>query len=298
MSVAATEGRLLEPEFMHRLERLSILAKRVKLGTSKGERRSRRKGSSTDFADYRDYVQGDDLRHVDWNLYARLEGLYLKLFEEREDLTLHLIIDASRSMGFGTPNKIDFARRMAATLGYIALSGHERVCVEAFNGTAVKRITPCRGKASARKLFAFLESIEAEGGTELETACRGYLGRNPSKGVSVIISDFFDESGFEGCIRRLNQAGSDVYALHVLAPEELAPSMSGDLRLIDSETEAFTEISVSRALLQRYGSNRDAFCDSVRRFCTARGIGHMNVSSDASIEQLTLHLLRRGGMVR
>ncbi|MEK7794891.1 MAG: DUF58 domain-containing protein, partial [Candidatus Hydrogenedentota bacterium] len=290
----SAKTRLLEPEFLNRLERLAILAKRVKLGVTKGERKSRRKGASVDFADYRDYVQGDDLRHVDWNIYGRLEDLYIKLFEEREDLTLHLLIDASRSMAFGTPHKVDFAKRLAAALGYIALSGHERVAIEAFSGGAFQRINPVRGKGSVHKLFAFIESVEAGGGTALEQACRGYLARNRSKGVAVIISDFFDEAGFEGAIKRLNQTGSDLYAIHVLAPEEIDPQLKGDLKLIDSETLSFAEVSMSRALMKKYHTNRDGFLDTIRRYCTARGIGHVAVSSDASIENVALDLLRRG----
>ena len=200
MPAAATRTRLLDPAFLYKLERLAIQSKRVKLGVTRGERKSARKGSSVDFADYRGYVQGDDLRHIDWNIYGRLNDLYIKLFEEREDLTLHLIIDASESMAYGTPNKLDFAKRLAAALGYIALAGHERVSVEALSADGVQRITPCRGKASVEKLFTFIESIEASGGTELEKAFRGYLARNRTKGVAVVISDFFDENGFEGAI--------------------------------------------------------------------------------------------------
>ncbi len=289
---------LLEPDFLRKLERLAIVAKRVKLGVTKGERRSARKGSSVDFADYRDYVQGDDFRHVDWNIYARLEGLYIKLFEEREDLTLHLLVDASRSMAFGSPHKLVFAKRLAAALGYIALCGHERVAIEAFSGESVQRVTPCRGKGSVNKLFSFIESIEAGGSTALEGSCHTYLARNSTKGVALIISDFFDEEGFEGCLRRLNQSRSDLYAVHVLAPEEIDPQLTGDLKLVDSETKAFAEISVSRALLKRYAKNRDGFCESVRRFCAVRGIGHVAAASDTPIEVLTLDLLRKGGMVR
>jgi uncharacterized protein (DUF58 family) len=201
-------------------------------------------------------------------------------------------------MDFGTPPKLDFAKQLAAALGYIALAGYERVAVEAVSGEGVQRITPCRGKGSVQKLFTFLESIQASGGTELEKSCKAYLARNRAKGVAVIISDFFDEEGFEGPIRRLNQTGSDVYAIHVLAPEEIDPRLTGDLKLIDSETKSFAEISVSRALLKKYLANRDGFLDSVRRYCTARGIGHVAVASDTSVEELTLDLLRKGGMVR
>lgn len=297
MPTSSETTRLLAPAFLRQLERLAITAKRVKGGATKGERRSRRKGSSTDFADYRDYVQGDDLRHIDWNIYGRLSELYIKLFEEREDLTLHLLIDASASMAFGTPTKLDFAKRSAAALAYIALSGQERVSAEAFSGEGAQRINPCRGKGSVPKFFAFLESVQAGGATHLETASRAYLARNRSKGVAVLFSDFFDEAGFESALRRLNRPGADLYAVHVLAPEEIDPHLMGDLKLIDSETGAFAEVSMSPALMKKYRQHRDSFCEEIRRYCAARDIGYMALSSDTNIAELTLNMLRRGGMV-
>lgn len=293
-----TTESLLDPVFMRKLERLALAVKKVRSGVAKGERRSTRKGASTDFADFRDYVQGDDLRHVDWNIYGRLEHLYLKLFEEYQDLTLHLLIDASASMNFGSPTKIHFARQFAAALGYVALSGHERVCVEAFAGDRVQRLASCRGKGSVRKLFTFLDGIQADGGTHLEGASKSYMSRNASKGIAILISDFFDEEGFEGAIRRLNAGRSDVYAIHVLAPEEIDPQLTGDLKLIDSETGAFAEVSMSRALLKSYGRNLDGFIEQVRSYCVARGVGYVPVSSDITFERLTLDMLRKGGLLR
>ena len=289
---------VLGPDFLRRLERLSLLAKKVHLGHVKGERRSRRKGQSVEFADYRDYVQGDDLRHVDWNIYGRLDALYLKLFQEQEDLTLHLLIDASRSMGFGKPSKLEFAMKMAAAIGYIGLIGYDRVAVEAFSSEGVRTLPPIRGKASARQLFAFLEDLTAGGTTSLEEACRSYLLRARSKGVVVLLSDFMDPQGFEPCLRRLTQARSDLYAIHVLSRDEIDPKVTGDLRLLDCETNEFTEISMSAALLKRYRENLAGFCESLRRFCVARGIGYIMAPGDTPFEELTLEMLRSGGMVQ
>ena len=289
---------VLDPEFLRKLERLALAAKRVQLGVAKGERRSKRKGISVEFADYRDYVQGDDTRFVDWNIYGRLDSLFLKLFQEQEDLTVHLLIDASDSMAFGTPPKLEFACKLAAAIGYVALVGYDRVSVEAFSNARRQRMLPCRGRASAGKLFNFIGSIEPGGETNLERSCRSYVIRNRAKGVAVIMSDFFDPQGFEGCIRGLTQSRSDVYAIHILAPEEIEPELTGDLKLLDCETNAYVEISVSRALMRRYKENRDGFCEAVRRYCRARGIGHFVVPSDADIERLTLEVLRRGGMLR
>lgn len=298
MPSSATETSLLDPTFLRKLERLAIAAKQVQLGATKGERKSRRKGISTEFADYRDYVQGDDLRHVDWNIYGRLESLYLKLYQEHEDMTLHVLLDASQSMEFGSPSKFLFARQLAAAIGYIGLAGYDRVALDTVSGTAPRGPRPMRGKGNAARMFSWLDSLQAGGGTALADGCRSHAMRNRGKGVILLISDFMDESGHENAIRQLLATRCEVYCLQVLAPEELDPSLAGDLKLVDSETQAFAEITVSRALMKRYRQNRDAFVEQVRDYCVGRGIGHFLVSSSTPIEEVTLNILRRGGVVR
>ncbi len=298
MPPAATETSLLDPAFLRKLERLAIAARQVQLGATKGERKSRRKGVSTEFADYRDYVQGDDLRHVDWNIYGRLETLYLKLFQEHEDMTLHVLIDASRSMDFGSPSKFLFARQLAAAIGYIGLSGHDRVALDTISGTAPIGPRPMRGKGNAARMFRWLDRLQAGGGTALAEGCRAHALRNRGKGVILLISDFMDEAGYEGAIRQLLATRCEIYCMQVLAPEELDPRLAGDLKLVDSETQAFAEITVSRALMKRYRQNRDAFLEQVRDYCVRRGVAHFLVSSDTPIEAITMDVLRRGGLVR
>ncbi len=298
MSNRNTDTGILTPDFISKLERLALVSKRVQLGAAKGERRSKRKGMGIEFADYRDYVQGDELRHVDWNIFARLDALYLRLFEDQEDLTLHLLIDASASMGFGTPSKLEFACTLAAAIGYIALAGYDRVTVEAFSGSHSRVLPPIRGKSRARKLFSFLESLEADGPTRLERTCHAHLANNRVAGMYILISDFFDQEGFQGCIRKLARSRSDVHAVHVLAPEEIDPDVSGDLKLIDSETGNAVEVSISSALLKRYHADRELFCESIRKYCTARGIGYLMTGSNAPVERITLDALRKGGLIR
>jgi len=294
----ATPRRVLDAAFLRKLERLALVARRVRAGNAKGERKSMRKGSSVEFADYRDYVQGDDLRHVDWNLFGRLDSLYLKLFQEQEDLTLHLLIDVSASMAFGNPSKIDFACKTAAALGYIALVKCDRVSMEAFSSDGAQRFLPCRGRASAGRLFDFLENVACGGATTLEPSCRQYTQRCRQKGLLVLISDFMDPAGFDGCLRRLALPGCDACIIHVLAREEVEPPVTGDLRLIDSETGAHTEITASRALLERYAANLHAFREELKRAATARNFACIPAVSDMDFEMLVLNLLRRGGLVR
>jgi uncharacterized protein (DUF58 family) len=289
---------LLSPEFLSRLERLALMARKTQLGMAKGERKSKRRGSSVEFADYRDYVQGDDLRHVDWNIYGRLESLYLKLFHEQEDLTVHMLVDASRSMGFGTPPKIELATKLAAAIGYIGLVGYDRISAETFADGITHRLAPCRGRAHAGKLLAFLSAANADGRTALEESTKSYVMRNRAKGVAVLFSDFLDPEGYEGCLRRLLQSGSDCYAVHVLSREEIDPPIAGDLKLLDSEYATHVEVSASPSLIKRYKKNLEGFCESIRKYCLARGIGYIFAPSDEPLERLTLDALRRGGMFR
>ena len=289
---------ILDAAFLRRLERMAISVKKVHRGAAKGERRSKRKGTSMEFADYRGYVQGDDLRHVDWNIYSRLDELCLKLFQEFEDVTLHLLLDASLSMNFGMPRKFEFGRKLLAALGYIGLAGYDRVSIGVLSGGRVESLTPVRGKASANKMLAFLQNAAPEGSTSLDDAIRTYALRQRTRGVYVIISDLLDEQGFEAPLKRLCATRSDVYVIQVLAPEEITPQLSGDLKLIDSESEGATEISVSRGLMKRYFQNRDAFIEQVRGYCLSRGMSHFLVSSQTPVENVLLDVLRKGGLIR
>lgn len=299
MSVSASDSApILDAAFLRRLERMAITVRKSHAGAAKGERRSRRKGTSTDFADYRGYVQGDDLRHVDWNIYSRLDELCLKLFQEFEDITLHLLLDGSLSMNFGTPHKFEFGRKLVAALGYIGLAGYDRVSIAVIGGGEVEALSPIRGKASAMKMLSFLQGTKPAGATQLDTAIRTYALRQRNRGVYVVVSDFLDENGFEEPLKRLCATRSDVYVVQVLAPEEITPELSGDLKLVDAETGGATEVSVSRALMKRYYQNRDAFIEQVRTYCLGRGMSHFLVSSDTPVEQVLLDVLRRGGLIR
>src|SRR5437868_15054777 len=137
---------LLDPDFLARLEQLELVSRKIFLGRLKGERRSKRKGQSVEFADYKNYVVGDDLRFLDWNLFARLDRLFIRLFLEEEDLHVHVLIDNSLSMDFGTPTKLRFAKQLAAALGFVGLVNQDRVMVEAFNDQLTQSSPPLRGR--------------------------------------------------------------------------------------------------------------------------------------------------------
>jgi uncharacterized protein (DUF58 family) len=289
---------LLDPGFMRRLEQLQLLARRVYVGRMKGERRSALKGISTEFADYRQYVRGDDLRFIDWNIYGRLDRLFLKLFYEEQDLHFYVLFDTSGSMDYGDPKKVMFAKRTAAALAYIGLANLDRVAVAALAGDIVDLLPPTRGKAQARKLLHFLEGIECDGETALYPAARQFLLRYPRRGLGVLITDFLDPSGYEDTIRLFLQHRWELFVVHVLSREEREPEHRGNLKLVDCETGQFTEVTVNQYLLNHYRRTVREFCASIKEFCTVRGVPYFGLTSDFSIERMILEFFRKRGVIK
>lgn len=291
------DDALLDGDFLRKLEALSIAARRAFPGTFKGEKRSPHRGSSVEFADFRNYAPGDDFRHIDWNVYGRLEKLFLKLFVEEEDLHVYLLLDVSKSMGFGDPKKIDFVRRLAAAVGYIALTNLERVGAAAFSDRLRSIFPPTRGRHEVHRLFDFLRSVEVEGETNFEVSLRQWTIRRPRPGVAFVISDFFDTHGFEPGLLALLTRRFDVNVIHVVDDFELNPDVRGDLRLVDVETGDVREITVSSRMLSEYQRSVAAFGERLRGFCRRHGIGYVRTSTSAPFEDVVLREFRRGRFV-
>jgi uncharacterized protein (DUF58 family) len=289
---------LLSPDFLHRLEQLELVSRKIFSGKMKGERLSKRKGQSVEFADYRNYAVGDDLRFLDWNLFARLERLFIRLFLEEEDLHVYLLIDNSLSMDFGTPSKLHFAKQVAAALGFVGLVNLDRVVVEAFNDRLSQAMPALRGRKSLWRMLDFLDKLEPAGPSDLTRAMRAFTLRCSGKGVVILLSDFMDKGGFEDALRYLIARQLDVYVIHVLAPEEINPDVTGDLKLVDVEDADEAEVTVSKPLLERYKKNLEAFRGGLYDFCTRRGMTCIFAPSDTPFEGLVLNYLRRKGLVR
>ena len=292
------KAALLDPEFLRKLERLSIVSKKIFTGKIKGERKSRKKGLSVEFADYRDYAQGDDLRFVDWNIFGRLDELFVKLFMEEEDLFFYLVLDASKSMDFGEPLKMDFAKKVAAALAYVGLSNLDRVSVSAFSSKINRTLPPIRGKSQVWRLFSFINDIQPDGETSLQTSLKEFVLQNTRKGVAVVISDFMDRDGYEEALKYLVQRRFDVFVIQVMSKEELHPGILGHLKLIDAESNQYVEISASRAVFKTYKKNLEVFTGGIRDFCLGKGIGYVLSSSAVPFDQLVLQYLRRLGLVK
>jgi uncharacterized protein (DUF58 family) len=315
---------LLDPVFLRKLERLRIQARRAFPGTMRGERRSTRQGASVEFRDFRKYEAGDDFRHVDWSIFARLERLMLRQFVEEEDVRIDILIDQSASMRFGeSMTKFDFARRAAAALAFLAVSTLDRVSVATFDSDLKARTRALRGRGHLHSLLAFLEKLSdapdtgpaaGTGGdhpnqppesadlpdvgavTNLSAVIRRYQRSNLRAGILFVISDFLDAGDFRVEMKLLAQRGYDLNLIQVLAPEELEPSIRGDLLLVDSESGAAREVTVNERVLTAYNSALAAYTTSLESFCRTTGMGYTMVASDASFEDMLLKQLVEGKM--
>jgi uncharacterized protein (DUF58 family) len=294
----APDAQLLSPGLLAQLERMELVSRKIFRGRMKGERRSRRKGQSVEFADFRNYVAGDDLRFIDWNLYARLERLFLKLYLEEEDLHFYALLDTSRSMDFGQPTKLHYAKQVAASLGFIGLCRADRVRIEALGRRSQPRGPVLRGRSQLWRMLGYLNSLEPGENVPLAEGVKNFCVRNSGKGIVILISDLLDKSGYEGALRYLLAQQMDIYVIHVLSPAELEPDVTGDLKLVDCEDADVAEITVSRPLLDRYQRTLAAFVEGAREFCTKRGMSYVMTSTNVPVDELVSKYLRHRGLVR
>ena len=284
---------VFDEAFLRQLERLKLLLHQPVRGGLKGGRRSVKRGRSVEFADYRDYVMGDDLRQLDWNVYARLEKLFVKLFIEEEDVTVSLIVDASASMATGRPDKLLFAKRAAAALGYIGLASEDRVQLTVLGGRVARRRNGLRGSGRVFRLLGDLSGIApAEGPSDLVAAARHAAAQLHGRGLVILISDLLDP-GADRVIRELAATGSELVILHVLSPDEIEPVLEGDLRLVDSETGEGIEVTVDLATLDAYRARLVTWRENLADLAARRRATYLPVSSDLSLADLVFAELRR-----
>lgn len=295
--VGEKKNMLLDSAFMARLDQLDILSRKILAGKMKGERRSKRRGQSVEFADYRNYVIGDDLRFIDWNIYARLDRLFLKLFMEEEDLALHLLIDTSKSTDFGNPGKSRYMKQVAAALGYIGLVNYNRVTVSGISDGMPLTTGGMRGRTRVGQMLEFIDKLQPQGAGNLAEACRRFALTNRTRGVCVILSDFFDKNGFENGLRYVAGGRYDLFTVQVLAPQEIDPDLQGDLKLVDVEDQDMAEVSITQPLLKKYKNNLNAYCLALKDFVTRRGGTYLFTSSKVPFDTLVLNYLRERGLV-
>ncbi|HEU4918193.1 MAG TPA: DUF58 domain-containing protein [Candidatus Limnocylindrales bacterium] len=284
---------VFDEAFLRQLERLLLLLRSPVRGGLKGGRRSVKRGQSVEFADYRDYTLGDDLRQLDWNVYARLERLFVKLFIEEEDVTITLLVDASASMASGRPEKLLFAKRAAAALGYIGLASEDRVAVSALGGRSSRRQTPLRGSGRVFRLLSNLSAIRpATGPTDLVAAARHAAAQLHGRGVVVLMSDLLDPAA-DRVIRELAATRSELIVLHVLSPDELDPPLEGDLRLVDSESGEGVDVTADLATLDAYRTRLAEWKQGLADLAARRRASYVDLASDVPLNDLIFAELRR-----
>lgn len=284
-----------DPDLLRRMERLAVVARRAFRGTGQGERRARMHGASTEFRDHRSYAPGDDLRHLDWNLYARLDRLHLKRFHDEQEVRLHLAIDTSASMDHGQPRKFDTAAHLTAALGWMALTGRDLVVLHPL-GESDAPPPPLAGRSSARRLLDWLSRLEPRGAVDVAEGLRDVGRRARRPGIVVAISDFLSEGAARG-VEALAAAGHQVHAVQVLSPQERAPDLAGDLTLVDCETGREVSVTMSGRLARIY---REGLADLEAELVAAArrcGATVTATTSDESLEELLFTRLRRQGVL-
>ena len=296
----ATEPLLFDSAFLAKLEQLHLLARKLFRGEHRAERRSRQVGSSLEFADYRNYAWGDEPRTIDWAVYARLDRLFVKLFEQERDLDIHFLIDGSASMraGSGSVAKLDAARKIAAALSYIALSNLDRVNVGWFDNALRDDLGLARGKSQFHHVLGFLaRPPDPSGPTALLPSVRAFCQRLKRRGLVFMLSDFFDPAGYEEALSLLRYHQFEVHVVQVIDPAELDPGLSGDLRLTECETGETWDVTATESLVRAYRGEVAAYLEKLEAFCLRRGVGYALTRSDVSFEDLVLRVLRDGVML-
>lgn len=289
------DDALLSPRFMRLLSQLAVHVQGRVRGRRRGERRARRRGAGGQFIDVRPYTVGDDLRHLDWHLYARLDTLLVRLYEAHQEHTVHVLLDTSASMG-AEASKGRFALELAAALGYLALVSSDRAGIFALTEQIEARLGPLRGKNTTHKLLSFVGARSFAGQTNLPQAVRGFSASH-RRGTAILISDFLTPTGRVEALRVLAQTGMRVAVLHTLSPEERRPTLGQDRTFVDSETGQELIISVDRRVRQAYLAQLSGLEEELRQTCRSYGFAFIPVDTGVALEDLILGPLREHGLV-
>jgi uncharacterized protein (DUF58 family) len=287
--------KLLAKELLARLEQLEIPSRRRLRQHHRGERAAQKKGSSLEFSDYREYLPGDDIRNIDWNVYARTERLFLKLFLEEQSKPVYFVLDASESMNFGEPTKFEYARALACALSYVSLLSYDHPRILLIHGASFQAISI----TSLKQFFPViqrLEGIEPEGDTRWSAALRKIALSNFTRGIFFLMSDFYSVDGWEG-MKLLAAAGNELHCLQILTDEEVHPEFRGDLRLIDSETQSESEISISPSVLKKYDARLKQMQASVKNTASHSFSSFYSIRTSVPLQDLLLQDLRKSGIL-
>lgn len=288
---------LFDKDFLKRIEYLNLIARRLVFGRQQAHRQSTRKGASIEFKDFREYSPGDDPRTVDWTVYARLGELVIKLFRQEEELDLWILVDRSGSMNFGEPNKFDHARRIAAALAYIGMSNMDSASIVPFTSKLEPGRTQLRGRGRIFSVFEFLDDLKTGGVTDPAAALQEFVSRVRRPGLVVLLSDFYGLERVRKGLDRLRFFKHQVYVMQVASPWEIDPTIRGELRLVDSETSEFDDLTITDSMLRKYKKAFTDFSEGIRRYGMKYAIGYAMSRTDVPFDAFLRSVLERGGLV-
>jgi uncharacterized protein (DUF58 family) len=286
-----------DTDFLRKLERLHLVAKRLSWAGAKGEHAASRKGFSLEFSDYRRYQHGDDLRYVDWNIYRRLERLLLKVFIAEEEMNIYLLVDTSRSMAEGNPPKIDYAKKVAAALGYIGLKNLDRVGGASFSTRLQAPLTLGRGRKQILSLFRFLGGLSCAGETNLRAAIHAFTNLFPHPGFVVVVSDLFDPAGWRAALEELSAKRYQVLVVHVVDDQEIQPKPWGDIALVDIEAGHERKFFLDAELVRRFQAELNRYFEDIETICAGRRIDYLRTTTRAPFDEFVLQTLRHARSV-
>lgn len=287
--------RIFDSDFLKRMHSISINVRMAMQYGAAGGRKSKAKGSSVEFSDFREYTPGDDFRRIDWNAYGRFDRLFVKLFMEEREAFINIFVDSSKSMDFGIPKKSIQALKLSGILSYLALNNLDRVCINSIKGSSLLQTAPLAGRTMFDRCIGFLEGIDFSGSTNINECIKKkeFNGR----GVSIIFSDFFTSGGVEEGIKYLLYKKQEVILIHILSQEEIDPSIGGELRLVDSETGETRDISINSILINQYKKQLNLFINGIKEYCGRIGATYIMVPSSDSIEKVILDEFVKNGVL-
>jgi Mg-chelatase subunit ChlD len=288
---------LFDNHTLNVIERMRLKPIRRLTNRSRGEHLSGKGGSSTDFADYRDYAAGDDLRYVDWNIFARLRRPYIKQFQHEEEMHVVVLVDASTSMLFD--DKLLRARQLAAAFGIMGLLNVERVSAYAIHSRQGQpwMLPPGSGRTRIRQLLGFLEQVEGGGDTPIEKAIETMLRFHRGRGVAILLSDFLTFGDLGRPMNLLFSSGLEVWGIQILAESEINPNVQGDLRFVDSESQETLDITNASELLNVYQDQRLWLQQNLDTMCRSRQGRFLSVNSASSLTSILFDQLCRQGWI-
>lgn len=287
--------KIFDSDFLKKLEAIAIKSRMSMTEGAGGNRKSRSKGSSVEFSDFREYSAGDDFRRIDWNAYGRFDKLFIKLFMEEREALINIFVDCSKSMDFGSVKKWDTGLKLSAIIGYLALGNMDRVCVNMMKDGSLRQSQSMTGRASFDRCIKFLESVEFSGNTNINKCIKQK--EFHSRGISVIVSDFFTPEGIEEAIKYLLFKKQEVILIHVLAREEISPFMEGQVKLVDSETGSLRDVAVTPIVLKRYQQELEKFINNIKEYANKMGAAYIQVSSEQSIEKIVFEEFTKAGII-